>query len=268
VSAVFLYLVNPAVSPVIEGRVVDAESGAPLAATVEIGDFTTSTDPGTGFYSLQVPAGHYRVTAAAAGHAPQSNPSVVAGDLQTVTRNFYLAPLVDRFRDDVEAGNAGWSTQGGWSITTEAAFSPTHSWTDSAGTNYANNANARLISPPLDFTGLAGVTLSFRHIYDLEQGFDFGYVEASTDGVSWTTVAAFTGEGQTAVWQLEELALPMLDGAPAGKVRFRLDADGFVTADGWHIDDVVIQGATGAGEEIFTDGFESGDTSAWTAAVP
>ena len=31
----------------------------PLAATVGIGAYETATDPGTGFYSLQVPAGTY-----------------------------------------------------------------------------------------------------------------------------------------------------------------------------------------------------------------
>jgi hypothetical protein len=60
--------------------------------------------------------------------------------------------------------------------------------------NSANNTDATL-TRAFDFTALAGkpVTLNFRAWYNLEQDFDYTYVEASTDGgVNWTPLHATT----------------------------------------------------------------------------
>jgi len=194
---------------------------------------------------------------------------VVASDFQTVGTDFDLLPFEAVLADDVESGNQGWTALAPWAITGEASYSPTHSWTDSPGGNYANNRNVSLTSQAYDLRGLSGVTLLFRHVYDLEPSFDFGCVEASADGgATWSGVAAYTGTA-TASWQLAELALPMLDGVAAARVRLRLASDGSVTRDGWHVDDLTLRGVrTGPGPEIFADGFESGDLSAWLAAVP
>ena len=63
--------------------------------------------------------------------------------------------------------------------------------------------------------------------------------------------------------------LSVLDGVAAARIRFRLETDGSVTRDGWHLDDIVIR-AVGLEvfPDIFADGFESGDTSAWSTTVP
>ena len=60
--------------------------------------------------------------------------------------------------------------------------------------------------------------------------------------------------------------MPVLDGVSEARVRFRLSTDVSVTDDGWHVDDILL-----TGEQLFpgfVDGFESGDTSAWTQTVP
>ncbi len=54
------------------------------------------------------------------------------------------------------------------------------------------------------------------------------------------------------------------------EIRFRFDSDddlfnGFL---GWMIDDVQVTGTGAVESEIFSDGFESGDTGAWGSAVP
>jgi hypothetical protein len=216
-----------------------------------------------------VPAGTYDLTATAPGHAPQGVSGVVAADFDTVVTDFDLAPYVFPLADDVESGNLGWTAEAPWAITTEAAASPIHSWTDSPGGPYAFLRNVSLTSPSFDLQGLTAVTLSFRQLYDLEQGYDFGRVEVSADGgTSWSPVATYSGT-QTASWALVELAVPALDGAAAARVRFRLTSDAIINADGWHLDDVALRAvATGPGPEIFADGFESGDTSAWSAVVP
>ena len=74
---------------------------------------------------------------------------------------------------------------------------------------------------------------------------------------------------QTSSWDRVELDLAVLDHAANARIRFRLDTDGSVTRDGWHIDDIVILGfdSPPAGL-VFRDRFESGDTSAWSATAP
>ncbi len=246
----------------------DASSGAPLGAAVTIGAFEVASDPGTGFYSLQLPSGTYDVTASADGYVPATALDVALADLETVTVDLALEPLVPLLEDDVEAGNIGWTVEAPWAITDEAANSPTHSWTDSPGADYGDNVDSSLTSPEIDLTGFSGTLLSFRHIYDFESGFDNALVEVSTDGSSWTTVRGFSQENQTAAWILEEVPLPMLDGVATARFRFRVDTDGSVTEDGWHVDDVRLEAAAANISLIFTDGFESGDTASWSSATP
>lgn len=269
VSAAFLYVIDPATAPVLDGQVTDVTTALPLAATVELGPFQTASDPGTGLYDLQVPSGTYDLTVSAPDYASVVIPGITLSDLQTLTQDVALTPYTVAFDDDVEGGNAGWTAQAPWLITAEASASPTHSWTDSPGASYGNNANTSLTSPVLDLTGLTGVVLSFRHVYDLEPGFDFGRVEVSTDGGStWTQVTSFSQTDQT-TWQLVELSLPALDGQANARFRFRLTSDGSLVEDGWHLDDVELKAVLSSPPQlIFADGFETGDTSAWASTVP
>ncbi len=264
-GSAFLYVVDPASSPTLTGAVTDEGTGDPLAATVTIGPFTVATNPASGAYTLQVPAETYEVTAEAPGYGAQAA-TVTLEDFDNELLDFALRPLAVLLDDDVEGGNVGWTAQAPWAITTETAHSPTHPWTDSPGSNYGNNADTSLTSPVFDLTHSEGARLSFHHLFDFEDGFDAGRVEASTDGgASWTPVAIYTGEDQDLVWQAVELALPMLDGASEARVRFRLDSDDGVTRDGWHLDDLRLEAASDG--TLFADGFESGNTSAWDVTV-
>ena len=49
--------------------------------------------------------------------------------------------------------------------------------------------------------------------------------------------------------------------------RLRLGSDTSVTRPGWDVDDVVVQSCV-ADSMPFLDGFESGDTTAWSVSVP
>lgn len=48
--------------------------------------------------------------------------------------------------------------------------------------------------------------------------------------------------------------------------RFRLATDSSVSREGWYIDDVKVQSCPDS--LIFADGFESGDTTAWSSDMP
>jgi len=269
VRTVWVWVLDPSTAGHISGTVTDRGTGAPIEATVTSGIFTAAAAPATGIYDLAVPAGSYDVTATSDGYGPMTVTGVAALAGVTTTLDFDLTPYQIVFADDVEIGNIGWTTQGSWAITSEASSSPTRSWTDSPGSNYGNGWNYSLTSPTLDLTDIAGTVVEFSHIYELESGWDFGYVEVSANGGStWTAIATYSGN-QVPTWERVEIATPQLDHAADARIRFRIQTDSNTTEDGWHIDDILVRGAEDLPPVlVFSDGFESGDTSAWTSASP
>ncbi len=268
VSALFLDIA-PSAAATISGVTVEAASGVPVAVTVRAGRSETTSDPITGAYSLLVVPGTYEVVAEGPAHAPtrQLNVAVAAGGVAGI--DFHLPPYTDLLVEDAEGGVGGWTAQAPWAITTEAALSGTHSWTDSPGGNYLSNRDISLTSPSMDLTGLEGARLTFQHLYDLESGFDIGWVEVSADGGPWQRLDGYARTGFDTEWQAVDLDLSVLDGVADARVRFRLVTDGGTVADGWHLDDIRVRAyPEGLGSEIFSDGFESGGIGSWTSSVP
>ncbi len=243
VSAAFLYIIDPDVSPMIEGYVRDFETNAPLGASISAGAFSTTSDPTSGYYSMTVINGTYDMSAQAPGYTVSSTINIVAPDNSLVQQNFLLQPICTIFQDDVESGNLGWTVQPPWAITNEAAHSPVHSWTDSPGAPYDNERYISITSPIFDLSNITGVTLSFWHIYDIEPGWDYGYVEYSTNGGSTWGVAASYSQYQQLVWSQEILPVPQLDGQASARIRFRFFSDQSIQALGWHIDDIHLYGS-------------------------
>jgi PKD repeat protein len=243
-TATFLYVVEPGVSPTIEGHVQAAGTGTPIAnATVSAGMFGDTTDA-TGYYSMTVISGTYDMAAGATGYATTTVSGVVAHNYDVVQQNFDLYPFCDTFTDTVENGNIGWTAGGSpntWAITTESSHSPSHSWTDSPGGSYQDNANNYITSPALDLSGYTGVELGFWHTYQTEAGYDYCYVEYSTNG-GGTWAAAATYDGSQSSWTHVNLSIPALDGQANVRLRFRLQSDYGVIGDGWHVDDIVVRG--------------------------
>lgn len=169
------------------------------------------------------------------------------------------------FMDNMESGGANnWTVSHGsgtidWSLVTTYANSPTHS---RFAQNPATITDQYLRSPLIPLP--ANAELSFRHYFDLENTYDGGVVEISTDGTNWNDIGgsatkngytnpidtnfsnplagrlAFTGTGGagTMINTLIDLS------AYAGQsvyLRFRVGTDDGVAATGWAIDDVQIQ---------------------------
>ncbi len=235
-SSAFLFIVEPGVSPVIEGYVLEAGNDQPVAASVTAGLFNTTSDPATGYYSMTVISGTYDMLVDADNFAPAIANGVVAQNYETVQQDFLLYPICGVLSDDVEDGNLGWTADTPWAITTEDSHSPTHSWTDSPGGNYQDYRNVSLTSPTFDLSDATGVTLNFWHEYQTEAGWDYGTVEYST-GSGWTAVQSYNGS-QT--WTQEELAIPALDGQANARIRFHFTSDSNTNYDGWHIDDISL----------------------------
>ncbi len=148
------------------------------------------------------------------------------------------------FSDDMESGKAKWSWDSPWDLITTDYHSPTNCWTDSPGGNYLNGLDIPLTSISIDFSG-SGLTtfiLYFWHHYDIKNNYlssDFGYLEASIDGVVWDTLRSYS---QLVNWREEVVDLSAYDGNPTVYLRFRLKTDGAFVGDGWYIDDVAVSG--------------------------
>jgi hypothetical protein len=163
----------------------------------------------------------------------------------------------------------------------------------SAGTNttyFAEGARSVLLTHDIDADGQYGMTsnldlttvpnaiLKFSHICALEQGYDYGYVEYSTNGGgSWAQLPAntyqgtgnsqfnpnarfarnsyaawqsqFTGSGSnpgagpaTALWQEETFNLTQFTTSTQFRLRFRITSDASINYFGWLIDNVRILG--------------------------
>jgi hypothetical protein len=200
------------------------------------------------------------------------------------------------FADDMESGDGNWAHSGTgdtWTLSTARAHSGTTSFfavdVDSITDQY-------LESIAFALPAVAGITFEFwswQEIEDATAGcFDGGIVEASTDGgtiwtqlldpvlitipyegpVSTTFSNPIAGQdawcGDPRDWSLYQVDISAYAGQSV-QLRFRMATDTSVGGEGWYVDDVrVITPTECNNTDVFADGFESGDTSAWTNTSP
>ena len=138
--------------------------------------------------------------------------------------------------------------------------------------------------------------LTIRTIYDIEQGWDGGVVEVSTNGGgSWTRLTPAGGYGGTITnggtlcgitqgsgaftgtspgfpaFQLKTFDLAPYDGSTI-RLRWLYRTDGGVTGEGWYVDDISVSHAQVPGscsnDVLLLADYEEGDFSEWTSSVP
>lgn len=151
------------------------------------------------------------------------------------------------FQQDFESGANGWTVSGSWEIGVpvdgpgSGANSLNAASTDLDGA-YPPNADDSLTSPPVVLPVLSTgerLKLSFDEWFELESGYDDGFVEISTDnGGTWTPLSTRSGSsGSNYRQKTVDLA------AYAGQaimVRFRLVSDDSYEYAGWTVDNVRI----------------------------
>jgi immune inhibitor A len=138
-------------------------------------------------------------------------------------------------------------------------------------TNLGNESDMTL-TREFDFTNVSGpVTISFNTWYDLEEDYDYLYLEVSEDGEHWQiiTTPSGTGEnpsgnsygwgynGKTNNWIKEDVDLSQYAGKKV-QVRFEYVTDAAVTGEGFLLDDVSVEAAN------YQSDFET-DDGGWTA---
>lgn len=151
------------------------------------------------------------------------------------------------FADSLENGAGQW--QGGyapWEFSDDKYFSAGHGW-------YASDVNASLKTVALDFSHAAGsIVLKFQSAHKFG-GSDKGYVEASTDGSTWDTLALFNS---AAYWSTQFVDVSAYANRPQVYLRFRLASSGGASNDAWAIDDVLVVGQPDSDGDGLTDADE------------
>jgi len=205
------------------------------------------------------------------------------------------------FTDDLESGAAGW-TSGGTGNTWALGSGVTgpHS---GANVFHADDVGSItdqvLMTPPIalpsgpDHTAINLQFWNYQELEDSTSGcYDGGILEITTDGgATWTYLPtaqmmtdpydgpidsgfsnpligfdAWCGDPQA--WLRSVVDIDAYAGETV-QFRFRLGTDNSVNHPGWDIDDVWVQSCVpDASDGIFADGFESGDTSAWSSTTP
>ena len=206
------------------------------------------------------------------------------------------------FEDDLEGNTSDWTSSGTgdtWAGSSARVTSGTNAF-------YAMDpetlSDQRLVSPPITLAaGLTQPTLQFQNYQLFEtpntdgRCWDAGILEVTTDGgTTWAQVPAgamLTDEYDDVIWndtpgnnpitndygateawcdpdQPFEAAVVDISAYVGNTVQFRwrLGSDSAAGGEGWYIDDVKVQSCVSG--DIFSDGFESGDTSVWSQTNP
>lgn len=170
----------------------------------------------------------------------------------------------------------------GWHMST----SRVHGGTQSFWSTAANNLCVSLVTPTIALTAGQLSSMAFWSAWDIEQGWDGGVIEVSTDGgANWVRlipaggypstitnggtlcgiaqgVGAFTGENHF-TWTRYEVDLAAYAGQSV-QLRWLYRTDTAQTGEGWFVDDIEVSHAQVPGicttnpDVLFADGFDDG----------
>ncbi len=123
-----------------------------------------------------------------------------------------------------------------------------------SGSRYFWSTQGDDLNTTMTKTGITGTALTAKVNYQIETDWDYAFLEASSDGTSWTPVATNLSDtsgdqsgfnssktgmtGPTTGW------VPLTATLPAGTtaVRFRYQTDGAEALSGFRVDDIAIDG--------------------------
>lgn len=147
------------------------------------------------------------------------------------------------FSSGFEEASLPWTSDGTtpWSLV-EDSFGMYAS--DSPFGSYDNETDSWLDSALFSLGGRRGCILNFWMYLDTELDYDHLLVEATTDGLDYTTVTGWSGWSED--WIPLSVSLSAYDGQPRVGISFRLVSDEDVIGDGAEIDDVSVDCAGSA----------------------
>ncbi|MBN2746421.1 MAG: PKD domain-containing protein [Bacteroidales bacterium] len=144
------------------------------------------------------------------------------------------------FSDNFESGTSAWTLTNVWGTSIVQSHSPTHALTESPiGTYTDDQLSYATMTNGVNLSSALAATLSFWAIYNIEGGFDYMYLDVSSNGgVTWVNLDSW--DDTSTVWTQYSYSLGGFVGQSNVKIRFRFFSDGAVNFDGMYIDDIVI----------------------------
>ncbi len=153
-----------------------------------------------------------------------------------------MAPMTLPFTDNFETGAPYWQFDDTWGISTEAAYSPSHSISESPVGQYGNNKDITAVLGPFSLAGCTDASTSFWTKYTFENNHDFMYFQISTDGQNWLPLDQFTGTLNS--WTQKTYSLHSYLNNANVWLRFRFTSDQGTVRQGMFIDDFALTVAT------------------------
>jgi hypothetical protein len=195
----------------------------PYATSADPSYLDTGVENGT-LYS-------YYVTAVFLNTGEESGPSNLVTAIP-------MPPISLPFFDDFETGAPYWTMEGSWGLQSSIFHSSTYALTESPVGNYTADLNISATLRALNFTGATSAQVSFWARYQIEDGYDYMFLEVSTNGTDWGQIASFTGNQLT--WGLQTYSLDNYINETNVIIRFRFMSDSFVEEQGMFIDDLEV----------------------------
>ncbi|NBQ54785.1 MAG: hypothetical protein EBU49_14560, partial [Proteobacteria bacterium] len=113
-------------------------------------------------------------------------------------------------------------------------------FSDSPGADYGSNANTTLTLPVWNLAN-TDASLVVRMKWNIENRYDNGFIEVSTDGQEWSTLDTVTAQSD---WVIKQFDLStVLAGSKSFQVRLRLSSDSSINREGLLIDDIMVVSA-------------------------
>lgn len=271
----------------LTGQITEEGTGAPVSGasvTLVGSSHPPAVTDGSGGYSIaDVWEGIYTFRVEATGYrAIEDERLVVSG---STVQSFVLSEAVTLAADDFEADDGGFTASAGWGWGTDpvtGAHSGAKVWGTVIGGNYSDNVSWTLDAPAVVIPAGADAELRYWQWFDIEgSGYDGGNIKVSADGGPFAVVDPIPAYNDSSVnglggepgfngssgWHEVTVDLSAFAGQTI-VIRWTLGTDFSQTRRGWYIDDVsVLAWGMTTDTTIFTDGFESGDTTAWNGVV-
>jgi hypothetical protein len=252
-----------------EKNIVDSITGKPITAVDVFADWVAAN------YLGDAGVGDGRYDYHNYPDAPTATPAATFNDCPVSTYPAFVHQFGTDYYDITCAGQITIRFAG--SQQTTVVPTQPHSGRYAFWSNRGDKVDT-MLTREFDLAGLTSATLTYRAWWQIEDGYDFAYVEASTDGgTTWTTLKAssstdanstgnnygwgYTGNsggGVSPVWAQEAVDLSAYVGMKI-MIRFEYVTDDAVTLSGLMIDDVAIP------ELNDTAGFETGEDG-WDGA--
>jgi len=158
------------------------------------------------------------------------------GNVGPVSESIFIETLeVAIYHQNLADSLDGVSVEGAWGL--EQGDEENSSFSDSPEGDYEKDQNASLTLNPITLES-AEVSLVFSAKYDIEAGYDFVFVEISTNGTDWVELDKITGNSG---WTQKNYELK--DHVNVGdqmSIRFRLVSDYSIQKAGLQVDNIQL----------------------------